>query len=199
MEDHDPDLQGYAYDPEKARALLAEAGYPGGEGLPVIPYEFNFQPPNPTIAQALQAMLLEVGVRTELRQMDWGAYLPFLDGGGGHFSRLAWIGDYPDAENFLFMLFHSKNRGQEGNNSRFVDPVNDRNLEEANAAIDPAERTRLWRKAEAYIVDRAPWVFLYHNATALLVKPYVKGLDLTAMDSGADLSQVEMHRVRVAE
>ncbi len=197
MEAYDPGLAGYRYDPARAKALLAEAGYPEGRGLPEIPYNFNFQPPNPTVAQAIQSMLLRVGVRTRLRQMDWGAYQTYLDEGKATFFRLAWIADYPDPENFLYVLFHSKNKGQEGNNARFVDPENDRLLEEARSTVDPVERKARWRRAEAYIVEQAPWAFLYHNATALLIKPYVKGMVLTAMDSGAEIQQVDLTKVTV--
>jgi peptide/nickel transport system substrate-binding protein/oligopeptide transport system substrate-binding protein len=197
MEAFDPSLPGYRYDPEKAKALLAEAGYPGGEGLPPIQYNFNYQPPNPVVAQAIQGMLLKFGVRTELRQMDWGAYQTYLDEGKATFFRLAWIADYPDPENFLFVLFHSSNKGQEGNNARYVDPANDRRLEEARGTVDPELRKRRWRAVEAAIVEEAPWVFLYHNATALVVKPYVRDLVLTAMDSGAELQQVDLTKVHI--
>jgi len=197
MEAFNPELQGYRYDPERARALLAEAGYPGGLGLPVLPYHFNNQPPNPTVAQAVQEMLRQVGIRTELRQIDWGAYLNFVDEGKATFYRLAWIADYPDPENFLLVLFHSKNAGPEGNSARYRDPGNDRRLQRARACLDPAERLRLWRDAEARIVEDAPWVFLYHNATALLVKPYVKGLVLTSMDAGPEIAQADLTRVRI--
>ncbi|MHC4924803.1 MAG: ABC transporter substrate-binding protein, partial [Planctomycetota bacterium] len=197
MDAYDPDLEGYSYDIEKAKALLAEAGFPGGKGLPVIEYHYNYQPPNPIIAQALQAMMLEVGIRTELRQQDWGAYQTFLDEGKATFFRLAWIADYPDPENFLYVLFHSSNKGTKGNNARFVDPENDRRLEVARAEFDLAKRKKLWREAEAYILEEAPWAFLYHNATAILIKPYVKGYILTGMDSGPEMGQVEMNEMYI--
>ena len=197
MEAFDPSFEGYRYDPERAKRLLAEAGYPGGEGLPVLPYHFNSQAPNPMVAQALQEMLRRVGIRTELKQLDWGAYQNFLDEGKATFFRLAWIADYPDPENFLYVLFHSKNKGSEGNNARYQDPENDARLDAARSCVDAAERLRRWRSAEAAIVEDAPWVFLYHNATALVVKPYVKGLVLTAMDAGPEIQQADLTKVRI--
>jgi peptide/nickel transport system substrate-binding protein/oligopeptide transport system substrate-binding protein len=197
MEAFNTALEGYRFDPERAKRLLAEAGYPGGEGLPVLPYHFNSQPPNPMVAQALQEMLRRVGVRTELRQMDWGAYQNFIDEGKAKFFRLAWIADYPDPENFLYVLFHSKNAGPEGNNARYRNAENDRRLDDARSSVDPVRRLALWREAETRIVDDAPWVFLYHNATALIVKPYVKGLVLTGMDAGPEMQQADLTRVRI--
>jgi oligopeptide transport system substrate-binding protein len=197
MDAFDPALPGYGYDPARARALLAEAGYPGGEGLPVIPMQFNNQGPNALIAQALQGMLRDVGVRTELNMMDWGAYQNYLDEGKGTLFRLAWIADYPDPENFLYVLFHSSMKGSQGNNARYQDAGNDRRLEEARSCIDDGRRKILWRKAEAAIVDDAPWLFLYHSATALLVKPHVKGLVLTGMDAGSEMGQADLGKVSI--
>ncbi len=197
MDAFDPSLEGYGFDREKARRLLAEAGFPGGEGLPVMPLHFNNQGPNALIAQALQGMLLDVGVRTELNMMDWGAYQNFLDEGKATIFRLAWIADYPDPENFLFVLFHSSMKGTQGNNARYQDEGNDRRLEEARGCLDDAKRKELWRKAEAAIVEDAPWLFLYHSATALLIKPHVKGLVLTGMDAGSEMGQADLGKVRI--
>ena len=197
MDAFDPSLRGYGYDPAKARALLAEAGYPGGEGLPVIPLLFNQQGPNAQIAQALQGMLIEVGIRTDLQMLDWGAYQNELDQGKATLFRMAWIADYPDPENFLFVLFHSSMKGSQGNNARYQDDANDRRLEEARGCIDDAKRKTLWREAEAAIVEDAPWLFLYHSATALLVKPHVKGLVLTGMDAGSEMGQADLGKVRI--
>ncbi len=195
---YNPDLKGYGYDPERAKRLLAEAGYPGGKGLGKIPYHFNSQPPNPTVAQNLQEMFRRVGVETELHQMDWGAYQNYIDEGKATFFRLAWIMDYPEAENFLYVLFHSSFVGSAGNNPRTQNEALDRLLEQARACTDPEEEVRLWRKAEEMVVEEAPWVFLYHSATALLVKPYVKGLVLTRMDSGPEVQQADLGKVAVA-
>ena len=194
---YDPDLRGYGYDPEKAKGLLAEAGYPGGKGLPVFEYHFNSQSPNPAIAQAIQEMLRRVGIETTLKQMDWGAYQNFVDEGKATFFRMGWIMDYPEAENFLYVLFHSKFLGSDGNYARTQNPEIDALLEKARAAPTLEEEMRLWRAAERGIVDEAPWVFLYSSATALLVKPYVKGVVFTPMDSGPEIQQVDLVEVRV--
>jgi peptide/nickel transport system substrate-binding protein/oligopeptide transport system substrate-binding protein len=197
MDAFDQGLEGYGYDPARARALLSEAGFPGGEGLPVLPLHFNNQGPNALIAQALQGMLLEVGVRTELNMMDWGAYQDFVDRGKATIFRLAWVADYPDPENFLYVLFHSSMKGREGNNARYQDSANDLRLEAARSCLDDARRKALWREAERGIVEDAPWLFLYHSATALLVKPHVKGLVLTGMDAGSEMGQADLGRVRI--
>lgn len=194
---YNPDLAGYRYDPEKAKRLLAEAGYPGGKGLPVFEYHFNSQSPNPQIAQAIQEMLRRVGIETTLKQMDWGAYQNFVDEGKATFFRMAWIMDYPEAENFLYVLFHSKFLGSDGNYARTQNPAIDALLEKARSAMSVEEEMRLWKESEALIVEEAPWAFLYHKATAILVKPYVKGVVFTAMDAGPEIQQVDLGVVRI--
>ena len=194
---YDRDLKGYGYDPERAKRLLAEAGYPEGRGLPEFEYHFNSQSPNPQIAQAIQEMLRRVGIRTALKQLDWGAYQNFVDEGKATFFRMAWIMDYPEAENFLYVLFHSKFLGSDGNYARTQNPDLDGLLERARGAPTVEEEMALWRAAEAAIVEEAPWAFLYHKATAILVKPYVKGVVFTAMDAGPEIQQVDLGVVRI--
>ena len=197
MKGWNPDLQGYSYDPEKAKRLLAEAGYPGGKGLPVFPLEFNPQAPNAEVAEAMQAMFEAVGVRTEIRQLDWGAYQNFVDESKATLFRMAWILDYPEAENFLYPLFHSNYLGSDGNYARTNNEEIDRLLDAARSATDLDEEIRYWRKAEEAIVEEAPWIFSHHNATAILIKPYVKGIVFTRMDAGPEIQQVDLTNVTI--
>jgi peptide/nickel transport system substrate-binding protein/oligopeptide transport system substrate-binding protein len=197
LKGYNTDLKGYSYDPEKAKRLLAEAGYPEGKGLPVIPYHFNSQPPNPTIAENIQEMLRKVGIRTELKQMDWGAFLPFEEAGNATFCRAAWVMDYPEPENFLYVLLHSKQVGPPGNVSRYQNAEMDRVLDEARSCRDEGKAILLWQEAERMAVEDAPWVFLYHQATALVIKPYVKGMVLTRMDPGPELCQCDLSKVSI--
>lgn len=197
MKGYNPDLKSYAYDPEHAKRLLVEAGYPEGKGLPEIPMHFNPQPGNAEVAEAMQAMLAQVGVRTKLQQSDWGAYQNFVDGSKATFFRMAWILDYPEAENFLYPLFHSKFLGSDGNYARMQNPDIDRMLDEARSCRDLDQELKLWQKAEAAIVEEAPWLFQYHSATALLVKPYVKGVVFTPMDAGPEIQQVDLSAVTI--
>jgi oligopeptide transport system substrate-binding protein len=197
MQGYNPDLVGYSYDPEKARKLLAEAGYPNGDGLPEIPYHFNSQPPNAEVAQYIQADLARVGIRTRLHQLDWGAYQNYVDESRTQFFRMAWILDYPEAENFLYPLFHSKFLGSDGNYARTNNPEIDRLLDEARACTDIGAEMKGWRKAEEAIVEEAPWLFLYHSASGIMVKPYVKGVVFTRMDAGPEIQQVDLSQVTI--
>src|SRR5205085_5567897 len=119
-------------DRERARALLAEAGFPGGRGLGPVAYHFNTNDANQRIAEALQAQLKEIGVTLELRRLGWAAHIKVVDHGSAGFFRQGWIADYPDPENFLTVLFHSRNVGAAGNTSRYRNPAVDRLLDEAD-------------------------------------------------------------------
>jgi peptide/nickel transport system substrate-binding protein/oligopeptide transport system substrate-binding protein len=110
---------------------------------------------------------------------------------------MAWILDYPEAENFLYPLFHSNYLGSDGNFARTNNADIDRMLDAARSATDLDEEIRLWRKAEEAIVEEAPWIFSHHNATAILVKPYVKGVVFTRMDAGPEIQQVDLTNVTV--
>src|SRR5256886_17229873 len=85
------------------------------------------------IAEVLQAQLKEIGIQLELRRLDWAAHIKLVDEGSAGFFRQGWIADYPDTENFLTVLFHSRNAGAAGNNSRYRNPKLDRLLYEPDA------------------------------------------------------------------
>ena len=120
-----------------------------------------------------------------------------MDESSATFFRMAWILDYPEAENFLYPLFHSKYLGSDGNYARLNNPAIDALLDEARSRTVLEEELRGWRKAEEAIVEEAPWLFLYHSASAIMVKPYVKGVVFTRMDAGPEIQQVDLTAVTI--
>ena len=173
-------------DRERARSLLAEAGFPGGRGLGPLAYHFNTGDLNQRIAEALQAQLKEVGVALELRRLDWAAHIKVVDDGSAGFFRQGWIADYPDPENFLTVLFHSKNAGAAGNTSRYRNPKLDRLFDEADAMSSGPARDKRYAEAEQIVLDDAVWISLYHYTSRALIKPYVKGLERSAQSSAPE-------------
>lgn len=182
-----PNVAGYPLDREKAKRLLAEAGYPGGKGLPPIQYHFNTTDTNRRIGELIQASLREIGIVVELRSLDWAAHLKLVDDGGAGFFRQGWIADYPDPENFLTVLFHSRNVGAAGNTSRYRNPALDRLFDEADAMAPGPARLRKYQEAEEIILGDAPWVSLYHYSSRLLLKPSVRGLEKSPLSSAPEL------------
>lgn len=188
-----PALPGYnaevkrlALDRDLARRLLAEAGHAGGKGLNPLAYHFNTTDTNQRIAELLQAQLKEIGIALELRRLDWAAHLKLVDGGTAGFFRQAWIADYPDPENFLTVLFHSRNVGAPGNTSRYRSPKVDALLDEADGMAPGRARDQRYHEAEQIVLDDAAWVSLYHYASRALIKPHVKGLERSPQSSAPE-------------
>ncbi|HEV8617569.1 MAG TPA: ABC transporter substrate-binding protein [Methylomirabilota bacterium] len=181
-----PQTKRLPLDREAARRLLAEAGFPGGKGLAPIAYHFNTSDANQRIAEVLQSQLKEIGIALELRRLDWAAHIKLVDDGSAAFFRQGWIGDYPDPENFLTVLFHSRNVGPAGNTSRYRNPKLDRLLDDADAMPAGAARFAKYQEAEQMIVDDAAWVSLYHYASRALIKPYVRGLERSAQSTAPE-------------
>ncbi|MEE9171885.1 MAG: ABC transporter substrate-binding protein [candidate division NC10 bacterium] len=194
---YNPKLQGYPHNKAKARRLLAEAGYEKGRGLPALTLYYNTGLVNRKIGEFVQGALRDIGVTIELRELDWPAYLNLVDRGDAPLFRLGWLADYPDPENFLTVLFHSRNMGSKGNLSRYANPRVDTLLDRADGSLDSAERRRLYREAEKIILEDAPWIFLHYYSTEVLVQPWVKGLreQISVMDSAPTLGWVQMRKV----
>jgi oligopeptide transport system substrate-binding protein len=169
---YNPDLEGYSYNPDKARQLLAEAGY--SDGLKVM-LQYNTDDTQRRIAEALQQQLRQVGIEMELRGVDPGAHLDSIERGEIALFRLGWVIDYSDPDNFLYVLFNSNNFGSGGNYSMFSNAEVDRLTNAARVENDPEARRRMYQEAERIIVDEAPWLFIYHYTTDQIVQPYVKG------------------------
>jgi peptide/nickel transport system substrate-binding protein len=179
---YDPDLPGYPHDPAKALSLLAEAGYPGGRGLPPITLWVNTSEDNRSIAQQVQADLKKIGVSIAIKEVDWAAYLQAVEGtatvpGQAQMFRFGWYLDYPDADAILRLQLHSHNIGPPGNYFRYSNPEFDRLVDEALALTDEKARADDYRRAERIaVMDDAVWLFLNYYQSMTLFKPYVKGI-----------------------
>jgi len=178
MPDFDPTLEGLAYDPERARALLASSRY-GAEGAmpPIVLTVSGTSGYLSSIDRAILSMLEEnLGIEATVEQVEWGYFLRDLNERRYPFFSAGWIGDYPDSQNFLDLLFHS---GSSQNHTGYSNPEVDGLLEQARVETDPERRTALYREAERLIVADAPWVPLTHGAVYMLVKPHVRGYRAT--------------------
>jgi peptide/nickel transport system substrate-binding protein len=162
--------EGYAYDPQKAKELIREAGAEGKTIKIYIPTD----PEVLDIVEVIQNYLAKSGLKAEITQLDWSAFKQAVNDGEPNAFWLSWWADYPDPENFLFPLFHSASAGSTGNRTRCLDPVLDRLIETAQNTMDEHQRFRLYRQAENRIIKDAPWVFMWHKADYFVVQPWVK-------------------------
>jgi len=163
---------GIGYDPEAARKYLADAGYPEGKGLPEITMMFNTSESHRKIAQAIQQMWMEVlGVEVNLTNQEWGVYLNTINEDAPQIYRLGWCADYPDANNWVYEVFHStdSNNRIKWHNAEF-----DRVVEEAARESDPAKRLELYKRAEQILCEEetamAP---IYFYTFVNMTKPYL--------------------------
>ncbi len=151
--------KGLAYDPSKAQALLRKAGFPDGKGFPPIDYLFNSSKLHEQIAVEIQAMWQEhLGIRTQLRQLEWKSY--FQDQGNINYdvSRSSWIGDYIAPESFLEVFTSVSGNNRTG----WSDPAYDLLLKQSGMAPSTDERMALLKQAESMLInDAAPIIPLY--------------------------------------
>jgi peptide/nickel transport system substrate-binding protein/oligopeptide transport system substrate-binding protein len=127
-----------------------------------------------------------VGITLELRRLDWAAHIKVVDEGAVTMFRQGWIADYPDPENFLTVLFHSRNIGAAGNTSRYRGPELDRLLDQADAMPDGPARAKLYQTAEQRLLDDGAWITLYHYASRALIRPNVKGLERSPLSTAPE-------------
>jgi len=169
----------YSYNPEKAKRLLAEAGYPGGIDPATgrrLSISLSIGRPSQDSREAgelLASFYAAVGVRLELRFQTWEAFLSSVNRGDVQLFMLAWVGDYPDAENFL-QLFHSKNKSPGPNHSDYVNPEYDAEYDAAMSSATEGERLGHWRRCQEILREDCPWIFTHITRNYSLASPRVE-------------------------
>lgn len=179
-----PNPKGDSFNPERARQLMAEAGYPvtkGADGkyvcknFPIDQVEINYNPDgmNVPIVEFLQAQWKQnLGVTLPLKSMEFRTFLNVrAKGDYKGIARDAWGGDYMDPFTFLNLFYAGAENG-----SGWHDPKYDAMLDEANRQSDPQKRFELFAKAEAYMLEEQPVIPLDSPTVNWMKKPYVKGM-----------------------
>ncbi|RMF89317.1 MAG: ABC transporter substrate-binding protein [Nitrospinota bacterium] len=186
-------LEGYPYNPEKAKQLLKAAGYPDGFSTELYAY------PNPRgynsvgakMATAVQGYWAQIGVKAKIVQLEWGAYLRTVR--SKDFAKLnmrGWSGDNGDPDNFLFNLFHSSRLP-----TAFAGPPEiDALIEQARVVTDQAKRVALYKEIQARIMEDAPWVFINHTQQVRAISKKVHGFRLNPLQMFFNMEQVWMEQ-----
>ena len=171
---------GFMFNPEKARQLLAEAGYPNGEGFPVTELLYNTSEGHRKIAVAIQQMWNQyLGVNIILNNQDWKVYLSSVDSGDYTIARAGWIGDYVDPNTFLDMWITDGGNNRTGwSNPRYDELI----LKLAPEASDRETRYSMMREAEALLLEDMPVIPIYIYNSKSLVHPSLKGLEPNILD-----------------
>ena len=156
-------IEDYAYDPEKAKKLLSDAGVSGlSTDIWAMPVVRPYNPSARRMAELIQADWKNVGVDAKIVTMDWGTYLDRSSKGDHQTVLLGWSADYPDPDNFLSLLTCASAKAG-ANRARWCNEEFDGLVKEAKIETDPAARTRLYEKSQAVFKEEAPWVTVAHS------------------------------------
>lgn len=169
---YDP-IDGLGHDPERARKLLADAGYPGGEGWPATELLYNTSESHKKVAEAIVDMWEKtLGIRISLANKEWKVYLAEVHDLKFQVARAGWIGDFVDPDNFLALFTSESDMSDTGwKNAEF-----DRLILAAQREADPEKRAELYRKAETIlVVEDMPVLPIYYYVSNQLVAPHIKG------------------------
>ena len=170
-------LPGYAQDPAKAKALLAEAGVANGFKTTIWTRPSgSLLNPNPTLgAQMLQADLAKIGIQAEIRVIEWGELIRRAKAGEHDLLFMGWAGDNGDPDNFLTPQFACASVQSGLNFARYCDAKLDQLIAEGKRASDQAQRSSLYQQAQAIIQQQALWLPLAHPTAFALVRQGVEG------------------------
>ena len=164
-------VKGYRYDPAKTKSLLAEAGFPGGKGLPAV--KLLTIAIYADMANFIAKQLEESGIPVQVEVVQKALLLTMTSGSNAGFFRGSWIADYPDAENYL-SVFYSKNPAPP-NYTRYSSAAFDALFEKAIAETNDSLRYRLYQQADQVMMNDAPVVPLWYDKVVRLVQPNVEG------------------------
>ena len=180
-------VPGYTYQPDKARELLVAAGY--GPGKP-LRLRLGTVAETKEITEYLQKKWAEIGVQVTIDVSQGAAHQENVDNGRAGFFTKSWLGDYPDAENYL-ALFYSKNFSPAGpNKTHFKSTAYDRLYERAQLEQDVEKRYDLYRQMDRIIVEECPVIPMYYDEVVRLTQNNVQGLKPNPMN------QLVLERVR---
>ncbi len=189
LDGYNPALSAYPYDTARARALLKEAGYPNGIDIELWTSQSE---QFPRIAQTIQAYLARVGIRVKLVQRDASSMREAARNGKTDIALKDWYADYPDAENFLYPLLHSANRGVGGNVSFFSDATFDSVVSKARREPDDQKRIALYREADSLAHVQAPMLFMFFYTELYAVQPWLKGFTVPSIFTGERWTSVKI-------
>lgn len=172
-------VKDYGYDPEKAKALLAEAGY--AKGIPealtfyAMPVSRPYMPDGKKVGEAIQADFEKIGVKVNIQSPEWATYLDDTKAGAkDDLYMMGWTGDNGDPDNFIYTLL-DKDSIPSNNRSFYVNESLHKILVQAQTEVNQDKRADLYKKSQEIIKQDAPWIPLVHTTPLIAGKANLKG------------------------
>jgi ABC-type transport system substrate-binding protein len=175
-----PALNVPSWDPQRAKDLLTQAGYPGGRGLPPITIWSSVKSERVVREhEQIGRDLTAVGIKADFQyQTDWPSFLRMLSEHRAPAFLHAWYADVPDPDNFLHLLFHSQSPR---NYMGYANPNVDTLLVQARAESDISKRVGFYRRAEQLIMDDAAVLPVWHYSYERVFQPYVRSVEVNGL------------------
>ncbi len=183
-------LKGFSYDPEKAKELLKQAGYPNGKGFPELNLEINSGggDRNILIAEVIQKMLKEnLGITININTVPFAEHIENIQIGKSDFFRYAWVSDYPDPESFL-TLFYGKHVPTNPSEKSYINTFRYKNarfdsmFEAARFEPDKAKRMKMFSQAESIVLEDAAFIPIFYDENFRLEQKNVRNLPENLMN-----------------
>lgn len=190
---YNKDQQDYSFDPQKAKALLKQAGLENGfeTTLWSMPVQRPYNPNSRRIAEMIQADWAKVGVKAKIVSYEWGEYLAGIRRGEHDSALYGWMSDNGDPDNFADVLLGCNSIKTGSNAARWCDKEYDSAVQQAKLTSDPAKRAALYTQAQTIFYQQAPWITLANGKTFYATRSNVSGYSVSLM--GSDFSKAKLN------
>jgi dipeptide transport system substrate-binding protein len=180
MWSYDKSIKDYEYSPEKAKALLAKAGFPNGfeTKLWALPVQRPYNPNGTQAAELIQSDLAAVGIKVSIVKYEWAEYLKRGKAGESDIGMFGWNGDNGDPDNFMATLLSCASVGG-SNYAEWCDKEYDGLVVKARETLNQADRTKLYEKAQEVFHREAPWVPMAHSLVYQPMRKNVEGFKMS--------------------